>query len=137
MIVASFDAAGNGLAKPTVVRTRGMCSVKTSTNVLGDTEVTGALGVAVVSDLALAAGAASIPGPFSEAGWDGWMVWQSFCWSFRFDTAAGLILDSIQFDVDSKAMRKITDDESLVVMAESQSGPCEINAPLRMLLKLS
>ena len=38
----------------------------------------GALGFIVVSDLAIAAGAASIPSPGFNGSDDGWFVWQAF-----------------------------------------------------------
>ena len=40
-------------------------------------------------------------------------------------------------EVDSKAMRKVTDDETIVLVAESQVGAYKISMPLRLLLKLS
>ncbi len=137
VIVASFDANSAGLPKPTVVRTRGVVSVRADIPLAADQSFVGAFGVAIVSDRAFAAGAASIPGPFDDAGWDGWFVWGSFGDTYEFSDATGILSVSKDHIVDSKAMRKVTDDETIVFMAESQSGAFDINMPLRMLLKLS
>ena len=96
--------------------------------------------MAVVSDQAVAAGIASIPGPFSEAFWDGWFVWRSFTWDYDFKDATGAqvtTIGSAVFEVDSKAMRKVSENETIVIVAESQSGAFGISTPLRVLLKLS
>ena len=39
--------------------------------------------------------------------------------------------------IDSKAMRKVAPDETLVVMGESQAGAVNVANPFRMLVKLS
>ncbi len=137
VILASFDPAGAGLAKPTVVRTRGEVAIRPPSATITDLQVVGAFGVAIVSDRAFAAGAASIPGPFTDAGWDGWFVWGSFHYVQEQADATGIYLNFHTQIVDSKAMRKVTDDETVVFMAESQSGAFSISMPFRMLLKLS
>ncbi len=137
VIVAFFDPATNGLPKPTIVRTRGEVTVRPATGVFADIEVTGAFGLAVVSDQAFAAGAASVPAPFSEASWDGWFVWRSFSFALEAGDATGLTRVSFEQEVDSKAMRKVTENETIILVAESQGGAFRINMPLRLLLKLS
>ena len=136
LIVASFDPSANALAKPTVVRTRGDVALRAS-SVAADTSVIGAYGVAIVNTDAFVAGIASIPGPFDDAGWDGWFVWRSFSLSFEFGDSTGFGLIQMNQEVDSKAMWKISDNETMVLIAESQSGAYQISMPLRFLLKLS
>ena len=136
VIIASFDAASNGLLKPTIVRTRGRVSWK-PTVTSATLTVVGAYGVAVVTDAAFVAGAGSVPGPFTEAGWDGWFAWGAF--SFEIDVASSaskLMLESHDI-VDSKGMRKVTTDETVVLVAESQIGAFDISMPLRLLAKMS
>jgi len=41
------------------------------------------------------------------------------------------------FEVDSKAMRKVGENEVLVTIAESQGGAFNISTPLRTLVKFS
>ncbi len=120
----------------TVVRARGQVSVipaafTTSLNIVG------AFGVAIVSTEAFTAGIASIPEPFSDADWGGWFVWRSFSYRFEFDDATGLNFPRWDFEVDSKAMRRISPNETMVLIAESQTGAFQISAPLRVLVKLS
>ena len=135
-IIASFDPAGIGLVKPIIVRTRGEVSAKVAAP--GATAViVGAYGLAVVSDRAFTAGAGSIPGPFTDASWDGWFVWRSFSMNWEFDDASGVRFSTKDQEVDSKAMRKVNDDETVVMIAESQVGAFDISMPLRMLMKLS
>ncbi len=135
-IHSSFDPAANGIVKPTVVRTRGAFSFKINTNLTADAEIVGAYGCCVVSDQAFAAGAASIPSPFDDASWDGWFVWRAFAFSFRFDDSTGFLIDSLQQEIDSKAMRKVTENETIVTMIHSL-GAGEVAMPIRTLLKLS
>ena len=91
----------------------------------------------MVSDRAFAAGVASIPGPFTDAGWNGWFVWRFFSLALDFDDATGLRMIQHAQEVDSKAMRKMTDDEMLVLVAESETAGFSISMPLRILMKLS
>ena len=62
----------------TVVRHRGRISVAVPTGTNTDLEFTGAWGVGVVSVEAFAAGVASIPEPYTDSDWGGWMVIQAF-----------------------------------------------------------
>jgi len=135
IIVASFDPAANGLAKPTLVRTRGTVNVIPNVTT-ADVEFTGAIGVGVVTDRAFAAGAASIPGPFTDSGWDGWVATMLLSGALEFGTEGSFIwIEGVE--VDSKAMRKVTDDETVVIMAESLLGTVRIDLPLRLLFKLA
>ena len=136
VLVASFDPASASLPKPTVIRTRGEIYHR-PTNLNADLAYVGAWGLAVVSDQAFAAGAASIPGPFDSADWDGWFAWGSFGFHLDFGTNVGLREIGRALDVDSKGMRKISDNETIVFMAESQTGAYSISMPLRLLMKLS
>ena len=135
-LIASFTPTTVGIPKPTVVRTRGMVGVQPQLY-SADLDIVGAFGLAVVSAQALAAGAGSISGPFDDAGWDGWFVWGSFNYHLDFSDETSKRLTVQEYEVDSKAMRKISDNEAIVLMAESANGALQISMPLRMLLKLS
>ena len=120
----------------TIMRTRGAISV--SANSFGvDVEFKGALGVGIVQTDALAAGVASIPGPWSDPAWGGWYVWRSFAYVLEFGDATGVRVISEGFEVDSKAMRKVQANEAIVVIAESQGGAFQIWDGMRTLVKLS
>ncbi len=138
LLVQIFDPQGSGMMAPTVVRTRGEVAIRPSDGVIVDLEVVGAFGLCVVSDQAAAAGIASIPVPFTDAQWDGWFVWRSFHYV---QEAAGTVANLVQnfrtLEVDSKAMRKVNTNETVCMVAESQSGAFQISMPLRTLFKLS
>ena len=136
LIVSGISLSGFGLDKPTIVRTRGEVSVIPN-NLAADVSVVGAFGMAVVSDQAFAAGATSIPGPWSDSDWGGWFMWRAFSFRSQFGDATGLSLASVQYDIDSKAMRKVGDNETVVIMAESQAVAFDISMPIRMLVKIA
>ncbi len=118
----------------TIARTRGILSIGLAAHT-ADVDAVGAMGIAIVSDQAFAAGAGSIPGPWTDANWDGWFVWQPIAYHFEFVTGAGFDVISQQYEVDSKAMRKVTANETAVVMVESQAAAFEAAFAFRMLVK--
>ena len=130
-IVASFSP-GESL---TVVRIRGQASIRAVATV--DLDVVGAVGIGIVSDEAFAAGIVSIPGPFDSADWGGWMLWRAFSFRVEFTDATGFAFVPWYFEIDSKAMRKMAPNETLVIMAESQQGAYQVSMPTRTLIKLS
>jgi len=136
VLIASFAPEDASIVKPTVVRVRGQVSIKLN-SYAADLDIAGAFGMCVVSDEAFVAGAASIPRPFDDADWDGWFVWRSFAAHYELLDATGAFLASYEFEVDSKAMRKVTSNETIVMMCESQTGAVQISMGLRTLLLLS
>ena len=119
----------------TIMRTRGMISVKS--NVDTDVTITGAVGMAIVQNEALVAGVNSLPEPFSDADWGGWFVWRTFAIDQKVLSVSSIFQAQYNFEVDSKAMRKVTSNESLVVIAESQLGTFGLFDGTRVLAKLS
>ena len=120
----------------TVVRTRGFVSIKPASPT-ADIEIIGAFGLGIVSTEAFTAGVASMPEPFTDADWSGWYVWRSFAYDFEFNDATGINYPTWNFELDSKAMRKIGPNETIVGIAESFSGAFNISANTRSLVKLS
>ncbi len=138
-ILAFFAPGDVSMVKPTIVRTRGILDVQLQTYA-ADLTIGGAFGLCVVSDEAVVAGAASIPRPFDDAGWDGWFVWQAFSGHFDVTTDVGRVgLDggSRQYEIDSKSMRKVNDNETVVLMVESQTGAINVVSHIRQLFKLA
>ena len=98
----------------TLIRTRGELVVRSASVGSVNDEMIGAFGIADVTAAAFAAGGASIPGPFTDADWDGW-IWHQFF------TVGGLANNGSgvgRYVVDSKAMRKTTATNVVVAMGE-------------------
>ncbi len=118
----------------TVIRTRGAVVVRPNTDT--DNTFVGAIGMGIVSADAFAAGVASIPGPYDDGDWGGWFVWRTFAFRQEAVTAASVYVSSQTMEIDSKAMRKVTPNEVLVVVGESQIGAFGIFDGTRHLIKL-
>ena len=100
-----------------------------------DEEQFGAVGMCVVSDLAIAAGIGSIPDPVSDEASELWFLHQAFMASMIGGTEFGI--RSTTFEFDSRAMRKVDDSKSIVVVVENISSVgLQYLMHFRMLVKL-
>ena len=117
-IVASLTTAEKAKRPFTIVRTHMLIGVVTD-QVVATEDFFGAVGMCVVSDQASAAGAASVPTPDTDAASDLWFLHQYYMGEFRFGTNVGFQNRSErQYQIDSKAMRKVNEDEDVLVIAE-------------------
>jgi len=100
----------------TILRTRGRVMLELNTAGAGE-RVVCAVGITVAGDRAVAAGVASLPGPQSqgEAPW----LWHDYL-TVSSGSEAAVISEFLvdRVTLDSKAMRKVRDDQTLVLMAE-------------------
>ncbi len=135
VIHSSFAPDDLAMLAPTVARVRGIFNVfPTAFSV--DLNWTGALGLCIVSDEAFAAGVASIPGPHNEDDWGGWIVHQYFGGHFDADVDGNTLCDTM-YTIDSKAMRKVEINETLVWVVQSTTGAFTIDLNARVLMMLS
>ncbi len=123
VLMATFTLSNPGINE-VIRRTRGMISVTSDQGGLYEDQMI-AFGMIVVTDLALAAGAASIPGPATDASDDGWFVWEGITQlsSATFNVApteGDFGLPPYHFD--SKAMRKVPEGYGVAVMVENESS---------------
>ena len=103
----------------TVKRTRGHIWVQASGT--GSELQFGAFGLILASDAALAAGAASLPGPSTDASDDGWFVWQGFHQGAGDPVGyAGPV--GYHYFFDSRAQRRIEPGYGVAVMVENASA---------------
>ena len=125
----------------TIIRCRGYFKGFTDQNT--DTQTPfGAIGIAVVTANAFAAGVAAIPAPYSDSGSEKWLYhayWGSHIQRAGAASGDGVTLQIADIEIDSKAMRKVTGDDVIVFMVENQSA---LDAMLylfnvRMLFKLA
>ncbi len=118
------------LPNVTVRRTRGRIVVLSDQTATVESQL-GAVGFVKVNDLALAAGAASIPGPVTDENDEGWYVWEPIIAVSAFTaggSAGGQWAAGAAFEFDSKAMRKMPLGYNTAVMVENAhaTDPFEI-----------
>ncbi len=113
---STSQAALSGTVPATIVRVRGSFSYRSDQNA-ADEDYIGAFGIAVVRDVARAAGAASLPGPISDASDDVWLYWTPFVGRQVAATSDHDVYNHII--VDGKAQRKLVDGDAIVFMAET------------------
>ena len=140
LLQQSFTAAVlEGVVPATIVRTRGELWLR-SDQVAASRTPFGALGFAVVSEQARAAGVASVPDPTTNALQDQWFVHQFWATDFTFITGAGFQGGSTltRYSFDSKAMRKVEDGDAIVVVIanSASAGGIDFVLNFRMLFKL-
>ena len=120
-LVATIALSNQGIGE-TIRRTRGQVSVSAIAG--GDRKL--AMGMIVVSDLALAAGVASIPGPATDSNDDGWFVWTPNV----SDRPAATAVEADVVEFDSKAMRRIEEGFGIAVMVENVSSVASLNVQM-------
>ena len=113
-----IDQSFTPSAPVTILRTRGRILFQTD-QIAASESAFGAYGMGIVSRDALAAGAASVPGAYSDADWDGWFVHGFWACPTIFGTAVGMHNLSQTFEFDSKAMRKLETADRLIVSVEN------------------
>ena len=114
VLVGSFALSTPGIGE-TVRRTLGEVGISSDQTGAIEQQL-GAFGCIVVTDTALAAGVASLPGPATESSDDGWFVWQGLM--RRGDASlTAPIIDVFKFD--SKAMRRNEEGFSVALVAEN------------------
>ena len=137
VLALSFSAADLSVQAPaTIIRTRGVLWVRSDQDAAEELQL-GAFGVGFVNETARALGVTAIPGPSTDALWDGWFVHQPIVQSSKRNVAGSGGMSGIQYQIDSKAMRKFEGDEGLAIMVENTNNlnAFEIALFLRILVK--
>jgi len=121
----------------TVVRTRGMFGWGTD-NAAGDEPQIGAYGICVVSEPAASVGITAVPTPDTDAAWGGWLYHTYFMSNTEFQSSVGVNFDNIRrIVIDSKAMRKIDENDRLITVIQNSSADGMIfNDSTRFLTKV-
>ena len=137
VLVGSFVNPASNDA--TILRTVGVIGIR-SDELAADEIQVGAFGMVLVTDVALAAGIASIPGPVTDIENDGWFIFQGFTFSRQVFSSTGVNDDETHMMVvDSKAKRKLGDGTSVAVVVENAHAThgFQITIALRMLQMVS
>ena len=91
----------------------------TSDQIGADEQQFAAVGFCVVSDQAAAIGVTAVPTPVTDQGSDLWYFHQWAIAEFAFVTGVGFDANAgMTYHFDSKAMRKVNDDESVLLITE-------------------
>jgi len=122
VLLASADADLKAKRPFTIVRTQLELYVTSDQTAASENQQL-AVGMCVVSDQASAIGVSAIPTPDTDAGSDLWFLHQWMFSSFVFGTGVGFIEgEGRTVHVDSKAMRKVNDDEDVLVVCEASGN---------------
>ena len=117
-LIFSLNATALALRPFTIIRSRFELYLKSDQDTGSEDQVAG-FGIAVVSDEAAAAGVGSIPTPISELGSDLWFVSQILMSSIEAGaTNVETASNGRGYTVDSKAMRKCSVGQDIVVVGE-------------------
>jgi len=136
VLIQTFVPDDSFMLAPTVVRTRGLIQIRPS-SFAADLDFDGAYGLGIMSDESVAAGQASLPRPFDDDSWPGWLVHGYYMGHLEFQSGSGVRTFPLQYVIDSKAMRKIGPGETLCWMIESRVAAVDVNVHARLLFKLS
>ena len=135
-IVGSFGTSEPG----TIIRSRGALSVVTD-QVAQSERAFGAWGICLVTNQAFAIGISAIPTPVTDPESDLWFAYGEWFCPVATGTGSPVEVNNVSqtFEIDSKAMRKLTADQTAAVVIEnaSSSHGCFRSLNLRMLFKLS
>ena len=135
LLVGGFVPTTSGIEE-TILRTR--IELFIVSDQLGVAEFQqGAFGMYLVSDLAFAAGIASIPSPVAEGSDDGWFVHQTFIQMGSQALDAGQ--NGQRYTIDSKAMRKVPEGTTVAIVLENTSlfNALQFGVGIRLLSKLT
>jgi len=123
----------------TVVRLRGVFAARITASSGASAGFFGAIGIAKATAAAIAAGVASVPTPMTEGGWDGWLYHHFIHVFAQSATLGDSDQEVLRLIVDSKAMRKLSIDESLygaLEVTEVGTASMDVNFDSRVLTKL-
>ncbi len=137
-LLLTLNAAALALRPFTVIRTR-LAIMFGSDQLVANEGSNGVLSFQVVTEAAAAAGVASIPTPLTETNAD-FFVYKPVAFDFLLNTAVGFNEhrgDAAYHTVDSKAMRKVgqNDDIAVVIQQRVATGAI-VGIEGRMLVKL-
>jgi len=119
VLVATVVLANPGITE-TVIRIIGRFSLS-SGEAAAVLDVNGAFGFIVINDLAVAAGAASIPGPVTDASDDGWFVWEPF----NLTTNSGVVNTDME-RFESKGARRVEEGFTMALMCENAHATVDL-----------
>ena len=136
-IITSFNAAALALRPFTIVRTHLELLIFSDQAAAAEAQI-GAYGGVVVSEQASAIGVSAVPTPVTDSDSDLFFAHQWMLNMFFFLDATGAHSAGRRYTIDSKAMRKVNDDQDVLFVAERSSAGAgiEVMSAGRILVKL-
>ncbi len=117
-VLLSTGVLDNQGIDETILRSVGLIAVATDAPGASESQI-GAFGMIVVTDLAAAAGAASIPGPVTDGFDDGWLTYVPIAQEWDQASQVGRQQAAVQYHFDSKAKRVVSTGSSIAFMVEN------------------
>jgi len=124
---------------PTIVRMRGWLHIASSDVGAANDDVRWGAGICLVNSKQRTVGVTAMQLPLTNADWDGWMWWST---GIVREITGSLFADGMSFErreIDSKAMRKVSANESLIAVFETRNAAGTngilISCGLRVLIK--
>jgi len=121
LLISSLNAAALALRPFTIVRTRGQLALR-SDQLAANEQQFGAYAKVVVSDQASAIGVTAVPQPITSSESDLFFLYQVAFSNFAFGTAVGFSNVAQQYELDSKAMRKVEEGQDIVTVIQLSSA---------------
>ncbi len=118
VLLGTLTLSNQGIDE-TVLRTLGLLTIASDQAAANENQI-GAWGMMVVTDLAIAAGAASIPGPITNIEDDGWFAHVSFANELQFSSAVGMRPNfGVTNRFDFKSKRVVSSGQAVAIMVEN------------------
>ena len=136
----SLDALGVSASGVTLIRSRGRCVLNMDAGAAADVLIAG-VGLGIFSSDAFTAGAASLPGPLTDADYNWvWIVTAPMGVALSGTQGPENITENLNIEIDSKAMRKLKPNQTMGFVAEAiQQGGTpnfDFDVCVRQLFKL-
>ena len=123
VLFTGYSAAVLALRPFTIVRTRLLFHVASDQQAATEDYIA-AIGMAIVTEQALAVGITAVPTPMVDNDSDAWFLWAASAGHFVFGTAVGMHQGGgAPQQVDSKAMRKVEDGFDVATVIENGGSP--------------
>jgi len=138
VLASSLSAAALALRPFTIVRVRGIMHIR-SDQIAASETYGGDLGMAVVSDQAVAIGVTAVPTPLTDKASDLFFVYEQLFSRFQVGSGAGTGVpqdSGVWKPFDSKAMRKVNGDQDVIVSLENEIAGTVLTFSGRFLIKL-
>ena len=105
-------------APETLVRSVGELMIKLDQQAVNESPF-GAFGICVVSDEAAAIGVTAVPTPYTDSDSDSWLLHQFWAASMQFASGVGVWVQQQRYSLNSRAMRKLHGEETLLLVIEN------------------